>query len=448
MDRFSLQRAIASSPSEQPAAFSEELLRRATEIVRKEMTEIQGSSQEMSLQNRLLAMCAQGDPAARTQVKALIKKIIEKDYGLARPPVSDALVARIYEENYGLGPIEDLIEDPTINEIWVNGAEHIWIERGGIKERLPRRFKDDKDVERVIRLLLSHDGKEATPTKPMHESRLNDGSRLTVLIPPVAKRPCISLRRFNTFKVTTENLIKAGTLTEEMVNWLSRVVRGRANILIIGETSSGKTSLLKWMVGLMNPNLRIGTIESTFELKLDEEYPDRNVFSYEAQEDLGITLTDLFIKCLRSSPDVILLGEARGQEADELIRAMRRGHPGSISTIHTNSPEMAIDDLADMISLDGRRHDPEALRHRIATAIDIIIQLHRSEYTGVRRIVRITEVISDARSYDWYTQDIWRFVVDPNNPDEGEFRKVGSISDGLKQKLVHFGLTASEVADL
>src|SRR5690606_17892459 len=108
MDRFSLQRAIASSPSEQPAAFSEELLRRATEIVRKEMTEIQGSSQEMSLQNRLLAMCAQGDPAARTQVKALIKKIIEKDYGLARPPVSDALVARIYEENYGLGPIEDL----------------------------------------------------------------------------------------------------------------------------------------------------------------------------------------------------------------------------------------------------------------------------------------------------------------------------------------------------
>lgn len=424
-------------------------LEKAEKIVLKEMTEIKGTPEEIEAHNRLLARCAIGDKSAQMSVKAMIKKIIEKDYQLAQPPVSDLLVKKIYENNYGLGAIDDLFNDPTINEIWVNGYEHIWIEKGGIKYRLKdRSFKNDEDVIRVIRLLLQFDKKDITMQMPMQESRMLDGSRLTVLIPPVAKRPYINIRKFEAFDVTTENLLKAGTLTQEMVDWLAKAVRGRSNILIIGETGSGKTSLLKWLVSFVPENLRIGTIETNFELKLDEKYPERNIFSYEEHPELNITMSDLFKKCLRSSPDIIICGEARGAEADELIRAMRRGHPGSISTIHTNSPETAIDDLAEMINEDGRRRDPIQLRYRIASAIDLIIQIRRFDETGVRRITRITEVVTVSNSYDYYMQDIFRFEVDKDDPTKGEFKKVGRISEELKKKLNYFGLPYDEIKDM
>lgn len=435
-------------PKQSEVQLDQELLKKATDIVLEEMTNFKGTAEEIEEHNRLLARCAMGDKNAQLSVKAMIKKIVEKDYQLAKPPVSDMLVKKIYEDNYGLGAIDDLYNDPTINEIWVNGCEHIWIEKGGIKYRLKdRRFKDDEDVIRIIRLLLQFDKKEVTIQTPMQESRMLDGSRLTVLIPPVGKRPYINIRKFEAFELTTENLIKAGTVTEEMVEWLAKAVRGRANILIIGETGAGKTSFLKWLVGFMPANLRIGTIETNFELKLDEKYPDRNIFSYEEHPELGIYMDDLFKKCLRSSPDVIVCGEARGAEADELIRAMRRGHPGSISTIHTNSPETAIDDLAEMINEDGKRRDPIQLRHRVASAIEIIIQIHRFD-DGTRRVTRITEVITDNDSYKYRMNDIFRYEIDKNNPSIGEFKKVGMLSEKLKKKLNYYGLSYEELKDM
>lgn len=446
MERFDINNFIKKADTVQ---FDQNLIEKATKVVLKEMTEPKGSIEEIENHNRLLARCAIGDKSAQMNVKAMIKKIIEKDYKLAHPPLSDMLVKKIYEDNYGLGAIDDLVNDPTINEIWVNGCEHIWIEKGGIKYRLKdRRFKSDEDVIRVIRLLLQFDRDEITYQEPMKESRMLDGSRITVLIPPVAKRPYINIRKFEAFEVTTENLLAAGTLTQEMVDWLKKAVRGRSNILIIGETGSGKTSLLKWLVGFIPPNLRIGTIETNFELKLDEKYPDRNIFSYEEHPELNITMSDLFKKCLRSSPDIIICGEARGTEADELIRAMRRGHPGSIGTIHTNSPETAIDDLAEMINEDGKRRDPIQLHYRIASAIDLIIQIRRFDETGVRRITRITEVIADSRSYEYKMQDIFRFEVDKDDPTKGKFKKVGSLSEALKRKLNYFGLPYEEIKDM
>lgn len=426
-----------------------EFIEDVTKKVIKAMTDIKGTAEEIEAHNKLLDRCVMGDKNAQLNVKALIKKIIEKDYQLAQPPLSDALVKRIYEDNYGLGAIDDLFNDPTINEIWVNGCEHVWIEKGGIKYRLKdRKFKSDNDVLRIIRLLLQFNKKDINEQNPMQESRMLDGSRLTVLIPPVAKRPYINIRKFEAFELNTENLISAGTLNLEMVNWLRKAIRGRANILIIGETGSGKTSLLKWLVSFMDPALRLGTIETNFELKLDEKYPDRNIFSYEEHPEIGITMSDLFIKCLRSSPDIIICGEARGAEADELIRAMRRGHPGSIGTIHTNSPESAIDDLAEMINEDGKRRDPIQLRYRIASALDLIIQIRRFEETGVRRITRITEVRDDFRNLSYTLHDIFRFEIDKNDPTQGDFVKVGSISDRLKNKLNYFGLPYSELTSM
>lgn len=426
-----------------------ELIEKATEIVIKEMTELKGNASEIEVHNDILARCAMGDVTAQTNVKAMIKKIIEKDHSLAKPPLSDALVNEIYLNNYGLGAIDDLFHDKSINEIWVNGYEHIWIEKNGIKQRMEgRRFKNDEDIIRIIRLLLQFDKEDITIQEPMKEARMLDGSRITVLIPPVAKRPYINIRKFEAFEVTTENLIKAGTINEEMAEWLSKAVKGRSNILIIGETGSGKTSFLKWMIDLMDPKLRIGTIETNFELKIDEKYPDRNIFSYEEHPEIGVTMGELFKKCLRSSPDVIICGEARGEEADELIRAMRRGHPGSIGTVHTNSPETAIDDVSEMINEDGRRRDPAQLRHRVASAIDLIIQIRRFDDTGIRRITKITEVIPNVETLNYELNDIYSFEVDRVDPRTGVFHKTGNLSEPLKKKLNYYGLPYEKVKDM
>jgi pilus assembly protein CpaF len=202
------------------------------------------------------------------------------------------------------------------------------------------------------------------------------------------------------------------------------------------------------MVDLMSPKLRLGTIETNFELKIDEKYPARNVFSYEEHPELGIGMSDLFKKCLRSSPDIIICGEARGVEADELIRAMRRGHPGSIGTIHTNSPETAIDDVAEMINEDGRSRDPVQLRYRVASSLDLIIQIRRFEDTGKRKVTRITEVVPDSLTQQYTLNDIFRYEVDPKNPALGEFVRAGNLSQPLKKKLNYYGLSEDKTKDM
>lgn len=439
----------AKNTQKNEQALTQSLVSEATKIVLREMTEKKGSIEEIEIHNGILTRCAMGDKNAQLSIKAMIKKIVEKDYQLAQPPLSDVLVKKIYEDNYGLGAIDDMFNDPTINEIWVNGWEHIWIERRGIKYRLEdKRFKSDEDVLRIIRLLLQFDKKDITVQAPMRESRMIDGSRLTVLIPPVAKRPYINIRKFEAFDLNTENLLASSTLNKEMVDWVTKAVEGRANILIIGETGSGKTSFLKWMVGLMDTKLRLGVIETNFELKIDEKYPERNIFSFEEHPEINILMGDLFKKCLRSSPDIIIVGEARGAEADELIRAMRRGHPGSMSTIHTNSPETAVDDLAEMINEDGKRRDPIQLRYRVASAIDLIIQIRRFDDTGIRRITRITEILNSPDSYKYSLNDIYRYEVDKADPSKGNFRKVGNISEDLKNKFNYFGLPYDQIENM
>lgn len=410
----------------------EVFVKHATTAVIRNMIGYKGSSSENDAYNLLLSRCAAGDYNARLTILSLIKKIVEKDCGLAVPPVSDELARIIYVNNYGLGVIDDLVYDKTISEIWVNGAKHVWIEKNGIKTRLERSFKDDEDILRVIRLLLHFDKKDITTQSPMRESRLLDGSRLTVIIPPAARFPYINIRKFESFDLSTDALLKEQSLSCEMADWIELIIKGRGNILIIGETSSGKTSLLKWLISLMDSGLRLGVIETNFELKIEDKYPDRNVFSYEERPEIGITMGDLFKKCLRSSPDVIICGEARGSEADELIRAMRRGHPGSIGTIHTNSPETSIDDLVEMINEDGKRRDPILLRHRVASAIDIVIQMHRFEDTGKRKIIRITEVLTNTKDTEHSFSDIFAY-----NADVGFF-KTGCVSEALKDKLRFF----------
>lgn len=414
-----------------------------TKFVIDIMTNPRGTKEEKERHNEILSRCAKGDDKAKKYVQSMIAKILT-DNKLVEPNLINSLAYQIYKENFGLGVIEELYNDPTISEIWVNGYDSIWIDRYGIKQRVPARFKDNEDVIRIINLMLRYDKKTISPTNPRVECRMADGSRLTVMIPPLASRPYINIRKFNSFKISTENYIKSGTFNMEMAEFLQNLVKGRANIIISGETNSGKTTLLKYLVEFINPNYRIGVIETHFELHLDKTYPERNIVCFEEHKEdpINVTMKDLFISMLRFSPDIIIVGEARSTEAEEMIKAMRRGHQGSIGTIHSSSPEMAIADIMDMINEDGKSRDSALLLKKITNAIDIIIQMRRFE-DGKRRIVRISEVWATPETeinFRWEIRDIWRWEVDYSHPEHGYFKKVNSISPELKKKLFYYGL--------
>ena len=427
---------------------SEKEIEVATAGVLKSMTAPKGTPEEVEAHNDMLNRCVIGDKVAQENVKRLIEKIIIKDLALVpQGAKAEYLVDYIYRNHYGLGPIEDLVNDPSVNEVFVNSYEHVWIEKNGKKVRIKSEFKDNEDVMRIIRLLLQFNHQDISVQVPMRESRMLNGSRITILIPPASKNPTICIRKFDAFEVNTENLLKAGTLSQEMVEFTEKVVDGRANIMLIGETGAGKTSFLKWLIGLMDPSLRIGTIETNFELKVDEKFPERNIVSYEEHPEIGVTMSELFKKMLRSSPDIIICGEARGEEADELIRCMRRGHPGSVGTMHTNAVETMVDDICEMINEDGRNRDPKQLKHRVASSINLVYQVRRCE-DGVRRISRITEIIPNNETQDYELNDI--FVFDQNKEDstKGTFKRVGVLSSATKKHLMYHGVPKSETTNL
>lgn len=406
---------------------------------------------ELDAHNELLNKCAKGIVSAQEQVKALIQKILQESQ-LIEAPYIPMVTTKIFKDNYGLGAIEDLFKDASIGEIWVNGHDQVWIDRGGVKTKVSTLFRDDKDVERVINLLILFDKKHISPTNPRVECRLSDGSRLTCMIPPCAARPYINIRKFGAFSINTENYLKAGSFTPEMADCLEKLTKGRANIVVSGETNSGKTTLLKYIIQFINPAYRIGVIESHFELRIDETYPARNIVCFEVHEEapVKVSMKDLFVSMLRFSPDIIIVGEARSSEAEEMIKAMRRGHQGSIGTIHSSSPEMAIADIMDMINEDGKPRSAEMLLKKVTNAIDIVIQIRRFE-DGKRRIVNISEVHAKPETdlnFSYEIRHLWEWVVDYSMPDKGYFRRTARASKTLKAKLHYYGLSIEEAESL
>lgn len=416
----------------------------AEKKVREKIVGQRGVDAENKQFNEILARAVLGDETSTKQLKEFIRQYLNDEKKYTKEQI-EIMTQEIYMNNFGLSAIDDLVKDDSVNEIWVNGADHVWIEKGGLKKRLKdRKFRNNDEVIRVMRQMLQYDRKEINSTMPVAESKLLDGSRLTFAIPPASSYPVMNIRKFKGFEVTEENVLRSRTIDREMLDWFKLIIRGRANILVIGETGSGKTSFLKFLCDYIDPKLRVGTVESNLELKLTDKYPERNIFEYEAHEEIGVDLGMLFRLCLRSSPDIIILGEARGSEESEaLINSMRRGHPGSIGTIHTNSADTAIDDLMEMIMEDGKKREPPLLKHRIANAIEFIVQAHRYE-DGKRRIVRVTEVIPilEEDVFGKYKlNDIYK------HKQFGDvFTKVGSVAGkGLLEKFSFFGLSDEEL---
>jgi pilus assembly protein CpaF len=303
------------------------------------------------------------------------------------------LVEQLINDVLGLGPLEVLLKNPEISEIMINGYDNIYVERHGRLQRYPAKFESNEHLMQIIDRIVSEIGRRVDESSPMVDARLRDGSRVNVIIPPLALQgPIMTIRRFSKDPYTVENLIEFGTMTQEMATFVRACVRGRLNVVISGGTGSGKTTTLNVLSGWIPSDERIITVEDSAELQLHQDHVvtlESRPANIEGRGRIGIR--ELVINCLRMRPDRIVVGECRGGEALDMLQAMNTGHDGSLTTVHANSPHDAISRLETMVLMAGTDLPSRAIRDQIGAAIDIIVQQARLR-DGTRRIVAISEV--------------------------------------------------------
>jgi len=308
---------------------------------------------------------------------------------IERHRLFEAIVAEIL----GYGPIEPLLKDDTVTEIMVNGPKQVWVERNGKLEKTTIQFDDDDHVMRIIDRIVSPLGRRIDESSPMVDARLPDGSRINAVIPPISLvGPCLTIRKFSRDPLTVDDLIRFGTMTPEIAQFLEACVQARLNIVVSGGTGSGKTTLLNVLSSFIPGDERIVTIENAAELQLRQEH----VVTLESRppniEGKGeVTIRDLVINALRMRPDRIVVGECRGGEALDMLQAMNTGHDGSMTTVHSNSPRDTLHRLETMVLMAGMDLPVRAIREQIASALDLIVHMARLK-DGSRKIVAITEV--------------------------------------------------------
>jgi pilus assembly protein CpaF len=330
---------------------------------------------------------------AREEVLGLIRSSIST-HGV---PLSSAdrerLSREILDEIFGLGPLERLLEDPTISDILVNRYDQIYIERQGKLERTQLSFRDDQHLIQIIDRIVSRVGRRVDESSPMVDARLPDGSRVNAIIPPLAvDGPCLSIRRFGRDPLTERDLIENKTLTPEMAELLAAMVKGRLNILISGGTGAGKTTLLNVLSSHIPDRERIITIEDAAELQMKQEHVVRLETRTPNIEGQGaVRQRQLLINSLRMRPDRIIIGEVRGEEAFDMLQAMNTGHEGSLTTVHSNSVRDALARVESMVSMANLSMPERAIRHQIASAIHAVLQVARLA-DGSRRLMSISEV--------------------------------------------------------
>ena len=304
------------------------------------------------------------------------------------------LLRDIRDEVFGLGPIEPLLRDPTICDILVNGAQRVYVERAGKLEETSIRFRDEAHLMRIIERIVSRVGRRIDESNPMVDARLEDGSRVNAIVPPLAlDGPSLSIRRFPADTLDHHDLIRFGSMTEEMAMTLEAAVRVRLNILVSGGTGSGKTTLLNILSGFIPEEERIVTIEDSAELQLRQEHLVRLETRPANLEGKGaVTTRDLLVNSLRMRPDRIVVGECRAGEALDMLQAMNTGHDGSLTTVHANSPRDALARLETMVAMSGLDLPKMAVRSQICSAIDLVVQQQRM-IDGTRRITSLQEVV-------------------------------------------------------
>ncbi|WP_170390174.1 CpaF family protein [Ruegeria arenilitoris] len=303
------------------------------------------------------------------------------------------LVEELMHEVLGLGPLEPLLADPTINDILVNGHTQIFVERSGILEKTSARFRDERHLLRIIDKIVSRIGRRIDERQPWVDARLEDGSRVNAIIRPCAlDGPALSIRKFSRVPLTMERLIKNEALNESAAKLLRGLVEAKMNVLISGGTGSGKTTMLNALSSYISPRERIVTIEDAAELQLQQEHVLRMETRPAGLDGTGaVAQRDLVRNALRMRPDRIIIGEVRGSEAFDMLQAMNTGHDGSMTTVHANSPRDALSRVEQMVQMGGLELPHAAIRATIASAIHFVLQLNRLS-DGTRRVTSIAEI--------------------------------------------------------
>ncbi len=365
---------------------------------------------------------------AREAVESAARTLIAQEMPGIVGATRDELVSAVADEVLGLGPIEGMVRDQSISEIMVNAPETVFYEREGRLYLSPVRFRDDGHIMRIIERIVAPLGRRVDESSPMVDARLPDGSRVNIIIPPVAaKSPTITIRKFRVDKMTIEDLIQTGSMTRELAEFFRACVRVKLNTIVSGGTGTGKTTMLNALSSFIPDTERIVTIEDPTELRLQQGH----VVTLEARppslEGKGeVTQRDLVRNALRMRPDRIIVGEVRGPEAFDMMQAMNTGHEGSLGTVHANSPRDALARIENMILMAGLDLPVRAIREQIASAIHLIVQIARFP-DGTRKVTHVTEV-SGMEGQVVTLQDLFRFHqtgIDPEGRVIGDFRTTG-----------------------
>jgi len=380
--------------------------------------------------------------AGQQQIFVLIQQILGEQGVPLSAVERDRLAQEVLDEVFGLGPLEPLLNDPTISDILVNTCNSVYIERRGVLEKTNVTFKDNRHLLHIIDKVVSAVGRRVDESSPMCDARLKDGSRVNVIIPPLAvDGPILSIRRFGSTPLQAEDLIRNQMLTPQMLETLKGAVKARLNIIISGGTGSGKTTLLNVLSGFISPHERIVTIEDSAELQMKQEHVVRLETRPPNVEGKGaIRQRELVINALRMRPDRIVLGEVRGEETLDMLQAMNTGHDGSITTIHSNTPRDALARLETMAMMSEVRLAEKAVRAQIAAAVHVIVQVARQS-DGSRRITHITE-LTGAFSDVVSMQDIFLFEkkgLTKENKVKGRFFATGVVPK-FAEKLIAAGM--------
>ena len=384
------------------------------------------------------------DQMSRAQIEAEVGDIVYEELTKQNHALNNAerkaLVSDVLDELLGLGPIEPLLKDPTITDILINGASQVFVERYGVLETSPVRFKDERHLLRIIQKIVSAVGRRIDESSPMVDARLADGSRVNAIVPPLAiDGASMSIRKFARVPISMDRLIEIGSVPASVAEVLKAIVRARRNVLISGGTGSGKTTMLNAMSAFIDGRERIVTIEDSAELQLQQEHVVRLETRPPNIEGRGeISQRELVKNALRMRPDRIIVGEVRAGEAFDMLQAMNTGHDGSMTTVHANTARDALSRIEQMIGMSGIDIPARAARSQIASAINVVIQVGRLS-DGRHKILSVSE-LTGMEGEVVTMQEIFRFRqtgVSPEGQVLGKFEATGIRPKFIEQVIAH-----------
>src|SRR5579859_1718661 len=390
----------------------------------------------------LEALATIDNQRVRSEVRQALISLIDSEPTLLSALEKQQISEEVLDEVFGLGPLEPLLQDPSISDILVNTHKQVYIERKGLLELTTVRFRDDQHLLRIIDKIVSQVGRRVDESTPMVDARLSDGSRVNAIIPPLAvDGPLLSIRRFGTDKLMPQDLVDKKAMTSGMMELLQGAVKARLNIIIVGGTGAGKTTLLNAVSVFISNKERIVTIEDAAELQLKQPHVARLETRPANLEGQGaVRQRQLLVNSLRMRPDRIVVGEVRGEEALDMLQAMNTGHDGSLTTVHANSPRDAISRLEVMVSMANSNMQITSIRQQIASAVHLLVQTSRMS-DGSRRIISVTEV-TGMEGEVVTLQDLFVFEkrgLDPDGKVVGRFAATG-IRPKFYEKLLSAGI--------